>query len=216
MGSDQATTAGRISLYRALFRGRCVFLLLFLLVYSGAPAAQMPASAPGLVEGRNAPGPLLVDEARRFMDEYAAELRRGDIPAITGRYDRNSVYEIRPAAKQLTTHADLVKRYRERWGKPAFFEWRNLSYEELAPDKVLVTGLFAWADSTSATPDVQSYVAILQRQDGELRIRLEAEAWRDGANSTTLAAVAVFFVLATLLASWLLRKLIARHRARNR
>lgn len=203
-------------MYRAMFRGRRIILALLLLVYSVAPGAQTPAGAPGLAEARNVPESLLVEEAKRFMDEYAADLLRGDVPAIAGRYDRNGVYEIRPAAKQVTMHADLVKRYRERWSKPAFFEWRDLSYEQLAPDKVLVAGLFAWASSTSATPEVKSYVAILQRQDGKLRIRLEAEAWRDGASWSTLAAVAVFFVLATLLASWLLRKLIAGHRTRSR
>ena len=216
MRSNRAATAGGFSWCRAVFRGQRVILALILLVYSAAPGAQTPASAPSLAEGRSVPESLLVEEAERFMDEYAADLLRGDRAAIAERYDRNGVYEIRPAAKRLTTHADLVTRYRERWSKPAFFEWRDLSYEELAADKVLVTGLFAWSNSTSATPDVQSYVAILQRQDGNLRIRLEAEAWRDGASWTTLAAVALFFILATLLASWLLRKLIARYRARSR
>lgn len=216
MRPNQSAIAGRLSLRRVLLRGRGSILALVLLLCSAVSGAQTPAGAPSLAEGRSVPESLLVEEARRFMDEYAADLLRGDRAAIAERYDRNGVYEVRPAAKRFTSHADLVTRYEKKWGKPAIFEWRDLSYEQLAPDTVLVTGLFAWAGSTSATPEVQSYVAILQRQDGNLRIRLEAEAWRDGANWGTLAAVALFFVLATLLASWLLRKLIARHRARSR
>lgn len=212
MGSDRAKTMGWP--HRAAFRGRSVVLVLLLLGYAAASGAQTPADAPNLAEGRSVAESSLVQEAERFMDGYAADLRRGDVPAITGRYDRKGVYEIRPAAKRITTYADLTERYREKWSKPGFFEWRDLSYEELAPDKVLVTGLFAWADSAAATPEVQSYVAILQRQDGSLHIRLEAEAWREGASWSTLAAVALFFVLATLLVSWLLRKLIARPRVR--
>ena len=204
--------AGGFSPRHAVLRGHGVFLALVLLLCSSASAAQAPARNPG--ETRQAGESSLIDEARRFMDGYQTDLQRGDRPAIAARYDRNGVYELRPGEKRFTSHADLVARY-QKWRRPGFFEWRDLSYEVLAADKVLVTGLFALGDSASASPGLQSYVAVLRRQDGELRIRLEAEAWRDGARWSTLAGVALVSALATLIASWLVRKLIGWPRRRN-
>ena len=177
--------------------------------------AQAPPNPPASVEALRQSDALLVEEAKRFMDEYAADLRRGDRPPITARYDKTGVYEIRPAQKKFTSHAELVSRYQNQWEKPGLFEWRDLSYEVLAPDKLLVTGLFAWGRSASSSPDVLSYVAILQRQDGELRIRLEAEAWGDGVSLKMLAAAGLFFILGTLIVSWLVRRLIAWRRSTN-
>lgn len=157
----------------------------------------------------------LIAEAQRFMDGYADALRRGDPEEIVAHYDRDGVHEVRPASKRFTAHDALLPRYRAR-STPAFFEWRDLSYEVLAPDKVLVVGLFAWAQSRADEPQLQSYVAVLRRQDGRLRVRLEAEAWQDGASGTTLAAVALVASLATLSALWMLSVLLRRRRRHPR
>lgn len=211
---------------RQAMRWCCDFMLAALLCLCAVTAwAQAPSSVPPpagdssetspAAEATHSSNVLLIQEAERFMAGYAADLLRGDRPAIAARYDRNGVYEIRPADKRYTSHAELVSRYQNQWEKPGMFEWRDLSYEVLAPDKVLVTGLFVWARSASSSPDILSYVAILQRQDGELRIRLEAEAWGDGVSLKMLAAAGVFFILATLIVSWLVRRLIAWRRSRN-
>lgn len=157
----------------------------------------------------------LIADAQRFMDGYADALRRGDPEEIVAHYDRDGVHEVRPASKRFTAYEALLPRYRDR-NTPAFFEWRDLSYEVLAPDKVLVVGLFAWAQSRVDEPQLQSYVAVLRRQDGRLRVRLEAEAWQDGANWTTLAAVALVASLATLSALWMLSVLLRRRRRHPR
>ena len=157
----------------------------------------------------------LIAEAQRFMDGYADALRRGDPEEIVAHYDRDGVHEVRPASRRFTAHDALLARYRDR-NTPAFFEWRDLSYEVLAPDKVLVVGLFAWAQSRADEPQLQSYVAVLRRQDGRLRVRLEAEAWQDGASGTTLAAVALVASLATLSALWMLSVLLRRRRRHPR
>lgn len=199
---------------RVVLRNVRHVLVTALLSLSTAMAwAQAPPNPPASVEAQRQSDALLVEEAKRFMDEYAADLLRGDRPAITARYDKTGVYEIRPAQKKFTSHAELVSRYQNQWEKPGLFEWRDLSYEVLAPDKLLVTGLFAWGRSASSSPDVLSYVAILQRQDGELRIRLEAEAWGDGVSLKMLAAAGLFFILGTLIVSWLVRRLIAWRRS---
>ncbi len=198
-----------------LGRSRDSLIALLLSLIAATSWAQTSPTAPASVGSQHPSDALLIEEAKRFMDEYAADLLRGDRPAIAARYDKNGVYEIRPADKRFTSHADLVERYASQWEKPGLFEWRDLSYEVLAPDKVLVTGLFAWGRSASSSPDVLSYVAILHRQDGELRIRLEAEAWGDGVSLKMLAAAGAFFILATLIVSWLVRRLIAWRRRDN-
>lgn len=195
-----------------LCNARNVLVTVLLSLSTAMAWAQTPPNPPTSIEAQRQSDALL-EEAKRFMDEYAADLLRGDRPAITARYDKHGVYEIRPAEKKFTSHAELVSRYQNRWEKPGLFEWRDLSYEVLGPDKVLVTGLFAWGRSASSSPDVLSYVAILHRQDGELRIRLEAEAWGDGVSLKMLAAAGLFFILGTLIVSWLVRRLIAWRRS---
>lgn len=177
-----------------------------------AQAPANPSATAGQPAGADA---ALLNEAKAFMADYGADLQRGDRAAVIARYDRNGVYEVRPASKVFTSHAAIAARYQNEWDKPGFFEWRDLSYEVLGQDKVLVTGLFAWAATPSSKPDILSYVAILQRQDGALRIRLEAEAWGDGVSVKMLAAAGVFFVLATLLVSWMLRRLFRWRHARK-
>jgi hypothetical protein len=195
-----------------LRNARNVLVTVLLSLSTAMAWAQTPPNPPTSIEAQRQSDALL-EEAKRFMGEYAADLLRGDRPAITARYDKHGVYEIRPAEKKFTSHAELVSRYQNQWEKPGLFEWRDLSYEVLGPDKVLVTGLFAWGRSASSSPDILSYVAILHRQDGELRIRLEAEAWGDGVSLKMLAAAGLFFILGTLIVSWLVRRLIAWRRS---
>ncbi|MBD9479187.1 nuclear transport factor 2 family protein [Pseudoxanthomonas sp. PXM02] len=191
-----------------------------MLVASQVPAAPPPNGAATRAENAAASDDApLIAQAERFMEGYAAALLRGDPAEIAAYYDRDGVYEVRPAMKRFTSYNTLLPRYRDRWSKPAFFEWRDLSYEALAPDKVLVVGLFAWAGSRSEKPQVQSYVAVLRLQDGQLRVRLEAEAWQDGASWSSLAKAAAASCLATLLAVWLLRAALRwrrRHATQSR
>jgi hypothetical protein len=191
-----------------------------MLVAGQGRATPSPDGAVTRAEDAAAPDDAkLIAQAERFMDGYAAALLRGDPAEIAAHYDRDGVYEVRPAQSRFTPHDALSARYRDRWSKPALFEWRDLSYEVLAPDKVLVVGLFAWAGSRSEKPQVQSYVAVLRLQNGQLRVRLEAEAWQDGASWSSLAKAAAASCLATLLAVWVLRAALRwrrRHTTQSR
>ena len=69
---------------------------------------------------------------------------------------------------------EIVARYRDQWTGPTSFQWRDLAYDVLNPDSVIVTGAFDWG-----TPDgveKYAYSGVLQRQEGEFRIRLEVES----------------------------------------
>ena len=144
---------------------RIVAILAFLL--AAAPlAAQSPAA--------EAP---IVTEARAFMASYAEALLAGDRAGISGRYDRNGAFFLGNGRKSFDTHARITAQYAGAdWQPPHRFEWRDLSYEPAGTDAVVVAGQFLWTPRAGAQPMTFSYTALLHRQDGVLRIRLEDES----------------------------------------
>lgn len=114
-------------------------------------------------------------DAREFMASYAEDLRNGRRQAIVDRYDRRGAYRVGEGEKTLESWELIRAAYMTQWTPPASFGWRELSYERVAPEAILVIGLFEWglADERRIT---FSYTCLLVRQDGELRIRLEAES----------------------------------------
>jgi len=112
-------------------------------------------------------------EARRFMQEYGEDLRNHDRAAIAARYDRSGATVIFNGERNARSFDEIQTRYREQWVGPVSFDWRKLAYEVLAPDSVIVTGEFDWGMPGGIGR--YSYSGVLQRQEGELRIRLEVE-----------------------------------------
>lgn len=114
-------------------------------------------------------------EARTFMEGYARELRAGERDAIAARYDGRGAYMAGGGRKMLASTDSIRAIYRGAgWNAPAAFEWRDLSYEVVTPDAVLVTGRFDWTLASGQTLPA-SYTALLVRRDGRLRIRAEHE-----------------------------------------
>ena len=149
---------------------RILFPLFAFALTPAAAAAQPPATA-----AAEAP---IVAEARAFMERYAQDLTLGNRAAIAARYDRNGAWHVGPARVELETWDQINRRYRNRWAAPASFQWRDLAYEALGPDSVLVVGGFRWWPQKKADrpPLDYSYTAVLVRRDGALKIRLENEA----------------------------------------
>ena len=118
--------------------------------------------------------PIDVD-AREFMSGYAEDLRHGRRQAIVERYDRRGAYRVGEGEKNLESWDLIRAAYMTQWTPPASFAWRDLSYEPVGNDAVIVIGLFDWglADGRRLA---FSYTGLLVRQDGELRIRLEDES----------------------------------------
>lgn len=147
---------------------RLLAALLFLVA-----ATPLAAQAPNPAE------PPVVAEARAFMASYAQALLAGDRAGIAGRYDRNGAYALGNGRKSFGAYARIVEQYASaRWQPPHRFEWRDLSYEPIGNDAVVIAGQFAWTPSEGAEPGIYSYTALLRRQDGVLRIRLEDESTR--------------------------------------
>ena len=119
----------------------------------------------------------ITDEARAFMDGYARDLLAGDRAAIGARYARTGAYLLGNGRKELLPYDSVAAQYRDaRWTPPKAFEWRDLSFEPVGPDAVVVAGLLAWTNASGGAPLTLSYTALLRRQDGVLRIRLEDES----------------------------------------
>jgi hypothetical protein len=115
------------------------------------------------------------DDAREFMSRYADDLRHGRRRAIADRYDRRGAYRVGEGEKTLEEWHLILAAYLTQWSPPATFGWRELSFETINDDAIVVIGLFDWG-----LPDGRklsfSYTGLLVRQDGEMRIRLEDES----------------------------------------
>jgi hypothetical protein len=113
-------------------------------------------------------------EARAFMESYARDLRSGAREAIAARYDRRGAYRVGGGEKTLEPLDSIRAAYTGRWQPPTAFEWRDLSYEVISDDAVMVVGRFEWTDQQGRMLPL-SYTGLLVRQDGGWRIRLEDE-----------------------------------------
>jgi hypothetical protein len=147
-----------------------IFALLAFTLVPAAAAAQAPATA--------AAEASIVAEARAFMQSYAEDLWQGNRAAIAARYDRSGAWHVGPGVAELESWDRIDQRYRRRWAPPASFQWRDLAFEPLGPDSVLVVGGFRWWPQKKADkpPLEYSYTGLLVRRDGKLKIRLENEA----------------------------------------
>lgn len=118
--------------------------------------------------------PIDID-AREFMAGYADDLRHGRRQSIVDRYDRRGAYRVGEGEKNFESWNLIRAAYMTQWTPPVRFGWRELSYEVVSDDAVLVVGLFDWglADGRKLT---FSYTGLLVRIEGELRIRLEDES----------------------------------------
>ncbi|WP_420127569.1 hypothetical protein [Longimicrobium sp.] len=128
-------------------------------------------------------------EARAFMESYAQDLRAGAREAIIARYDPRGSYRVGNGHKSFEPLDSTRAMYMSRWEAPAVFEWRDLSYEVLSDDAVMVVGRFEWTDAQGKMLPI-SYTGLLLRQDGQWRIRLEDESISPAAVRDQLCATA--------------------------
>jgi ketosteroid isomerase-like protein len=142
------------------------FMALGLLFTASLAGAQPVSSAE----------PAIVAEARSFMAAYAEDLRAGDRTAIAGRYSRGGAYMLGWNLKRFEDPAAIAASYAgPNWQKPHSFSWADLSYEPLSADSIIVVGGFLWGIEDKSAPLTITYTALLRREAGGLKIRLEHE-----------------------------------------
>jgi hypothetical protein len=145
---------------------------LALLLLSAACAAASPAAA----RAQEPADSMVVAEASAFMDAYGSDLRMGERESIAARYDRRGAYVMFNGQREFAPWDSLAAQYRTGWQQPAAFEWRDLLFLPAGPDAVAVNGHFFWTVRAGEEPIRFRYMALLVRQDGVLRIRLEDES----------------------------------------
>ena len=146
---------------------RLIFAALLLLCLSVAVQAQNiePAKKQRDVER----------EVSKFYAEYAADLRGHKKEAVAARYDTRGVYFLGNGEKKLETFEATKKRYLTEWKGPKSFEFKDLSIEVVSTNAAVVVGLFEWQTESGETFKF-SYTALLLRQIGGWRIRVEDES----------------------------------------
>lgn len=154
--------------------GRARRALLLLLAAASAACTPLAPTSPGHYTSDIS---AVVGEAQRFMNAYARDLAAGDRAAIARRYMRGGAWFLGHGEKAFESHARIEARYAgPEWTPPRSFEWRDLSIEPVGGDAVLVAGLGLWEPADGGPIVTLSYTALLLREDGELRIRLEDES----------------------------------------
>jgi len=126
----------------------------------------------------------IATEAEAFMSSYGDDIRKGRRKDIVERYDRRGAYRVGEGEKTLESWDLIQAAYLTQWSQPSSFAWRELSFETVNDDAVVIIGLFDWglADGRKLS---FSYTSLLVRQAGELKIRLEDESM----NPRALAAL---------------------------
>jgi hypothetical protein len=115
---------------------------------------------------------------RAFYDSYAAALqshRRGELADF---YHPQGATIILNGERNVSTHDEIARRYRERWQGPDFFAFDSLRFEPLGAAHVLVSGAFRWLSRQSADTTRYIYLALLENTSAGPRIRVEHETRR--------------------------------------
>jgi hypothetical protein len=117
-------------------------------------------------------------EARTFMNEYLQDLDGRNPTVIAARYHPDGVWLLGNGRKEFLSRDSLTALYAA--GIPAAppmeAEWKDLSFEPVGPDAVLVTGFFLWRTKDGKAGDTLSYATLLLRVGGSLKIRMEDES----------------------------------------
>jgi len=116
----------------------------------------------------------ILDLAHFFMDTYAEDVTSGDRKALADRYSRRGTIFIGGEWKEELTFDKLSSEYASSWKPPVTFRWQGLAFEKLGEQAVLVTGGVARSDKPGAETISHSYAALLVKEDGVLRIRMES------------------------------------------
>ena len=140
------------------------------------PAAGQRRSVDGMSEA--AERSRTIAEARRFMEDHARALRAGDRAALAAHYSRYGA--LRFAADSAFYTRQDWERIRDAfaapsWRPPARFDWFTMEFIPIGPDAVAVAATVDRSGEADR-PVTHLYSALLVREQGEFRIRMEHEA----------------------------------------
>jgi hypothetical protein len=146
---------------------------------SGQAPEPVPAAGQRRTDGMSeaAERSRVVAEARQLMQGYADDLRAGDRAALAARYARQGAWRLTPDSRFV--RRQQWEEIRDAfaapdWSRPAHFDWFTLNFHFIDSNNVAVV---ASVDRSGGSPAfTHLYSALLVREEGVLRIRLEHEA----------------------------------------
>ncbi len=145
-------------------RARHLTLALTLTVFAGGCAPEAPEPA------------LSQREVEAFMQSYEADLRNRNREGVIARYDSAGVVILGNGFKTFMPFDSIAASYRASWTGPEFFTFDNLTYLPAGDSAMVVAGQFRWHERGSADTMQFSYVSLVRRTPGGLRISLEDES----------------------------------------
>ncbi|HET9512829.1 MAG TPA: hypothetical protein VFO95_02790 [Gemmatimonadales bacterium] len=144
----------------------------------------------GPISCHSADGPVVLDQpadlkatAAALYDSYTTALTEGRPEALSGYYHPDGAIRVINGSTRRATRAGLDSSYRSGWNPPAFFAWDSLTFDSIAPGKVIVTGTFRWVEQGKRDTTHWLYAALLQAAQSGLAIRFEHETLKPSAVS---------------------------------
>lgn len=116
-------------------------------------------------------------EVEAFMQSYEADLRNRNREGVIARYDPAGVVILGNGSKTFMPFDSIAALYRATWSGPDFFTFYNLTYLPAGDSAMVVAGQFRWHERSSADTMQFSYVSLVRRTPGGLRISLEDESF---------------------------------------
>ena len=120
----------------------------------------------------------VIGEARQMMETYARDLRAGDRTALAAHFSRYGAWRF-TADSAFYTRQDW-EGIRDAfaapsWRPPARFDWFTMGFDYRGPDVVAVAATIDRGTEPDR-PVTHLYTALLVRENGAFRIRMEHEA----------------------------------------
>ncbi len=141
------------------------------------PTAAPEPATPAASSAAAAATPTLpiATQAKAFMDDYARDLTTGNKESIIARYHPQGVFILAEGLDDLMKPRQLGEFYRTQWQKPYAMEWKGLRFRTLSSETILIDGGFTSQPAAGKPAQYFSYIAVLIRENGKLRIRSEIE-----------------------------------------
>jgi Domain of unknown function (DUF4440) len=116
-------------------------------------------------------------EVEAFMQGYETDLRNRHSEGVIARYDSAGVVIVGNGYKTFMPFDSIAASYRATWTGPDFFTFYNLTYLPAGDSAMVVAGQFRWHERTNPDTMQFSYVSLVRRTPGGLRIILEDESF---------------------------------------
>ena len=116
----------------------------------------------------------LTRQVAGFVARYATSMRTGDRAALVASYATTGVNVLGDGRSATLSSSDIRARFDSlHWMPPVAYEWKDLSWESVGPDAVVLSGGYLLRAKADDRPRAFSYSALLRRRAGIVQIVME-------------------------------------------